>query len=185
MNYKGLLSMLLVVMIVLVGCGQKDGKVEIEEKESIKKNTVQVKTPPILKKDGVIQDGDKKAIGDAQKFITEKSTTAKGELGMNVVEIVGINGGKPSKYAFFQVLENRSNKELSNVEMYFTITNKLTQKVIYNNERVFLSKEDYGIVKPNEAIPFKVAIPDEEGITKEITPKDYTFEWNVTDAELK
>lgn len=37
MNYKGLLSMLLVVMIVLVGCGQKDGKVEIEEKESIKK----------------------------------------------------------------------------------------------------------------------------------------------------
>ncbi|HFQ5491445.1 TPA: hypothetical protein ACHR19_001866 [Listeria monocytogenes] len=185
MNYKVVLLMLLVAMVVLVGCGQTSSNVEIEQKESSKKNTVQVITPPVLIKDGVTQEGDQKAIEDAQKFVTEKSTTAEGELGMNVVEIVSIDGGKPSKYAFFQVLENRSNNELSNVEMYFTITNKLTQNVIYNNERVFLSKEDYGVVKPNEAVPFKVAIPDEEGITKGITPKDYTFEWEVTNADIK
>ncbi|EPD6876914.1 hypothetical protein ACSDVA_002510 [Listeria monocytogenes] len=155
MNYKVVLSMLLVAMVVLVGCGQTSSNVEIEQKESSKKNTVQVITPPVLIKDGVTQEGDQKAIEDAQKFVTEKSTTAEGELGMNVVE------------------------------MYFTITNKLTQNVIYNNERVFLSKEDYGVVKPNEAVPFKVAIPDEEGITKGITPKDYTFEWEVTNADIK
>ncbi|EAH3459196.1 hypothetical protein D5V36_14920, partial [Listeria monocytogenes] len=76
MNYKVVLSMLLVAMVVLVGCGQTSSNVEIEQKESSKKNTVQVITPPVLIKDGVTQEGDQKAIEDAQKFVTEKSTTA-------------------------------------------------------------------------------------------------------------
>lgn len=53
MNYKVVLSMLLVAMVVLVGCGQTSSNVEIEQKESSKKNTVKVIMPPVLIKDGV------------------------------------------------------------------------------------------------------------------------------------
>ncbi|MBC2237908.1 hypothetical protein HCJ78_10010 [Listeria innocua] len=56
---------------------------------------------------------------------------------------------------------------------------------IYDGDKITLSEEQFGFLKPNHAIPFKITIPDTENITPEMTVQDYDFEWEITNSKMK
>ncbi|MBF2555726.1 hypothetical protein IA816_07970 [Listeria marthii] len=173
--------------LILTGCG---GAEQTSDKEpqipKTNQNDIELSIPPVLQNsEGEVLEGDEKALEALKKFINEKDRSKQGEVGLSVVDFVEIEGDAPTKYAFMAALVNRSDQEGSDIEMKFTITNKATKVKIYDGDKIILPEEQFGFLKPNHAIPFKITIPDTENITPEMTVQDYDFEWEITSSKMK
>ncbi|MBF2598197.1 hypothetical protein IBB46_13125 [Listeria welshimeri] len=186
---KRFINILLLIMIITIlsGCG---GAEQTSDKEpeipKTNQNDIELSIPPVLQNsEGEVLEGDEKALKALKKFINETDTTKQGEVGLSVVDFIEIAGGSPTKYAFMAALVNRSDQEGSDIEMKFTITNKATKVKIYDGATITLPEEQFGFLKPNHAIPFKITIPDTENITPEMTVRDYDFKWEITNSKMK
>ncbi|HBM4071904.1 TPA: hypothetical protein LWK10_000462 [Listeria innocua] len=187
---KIFINIILLTMLVTIlsGCGgaeqTSDKEPEIPKKNQ---NDIELSIPPVLQNsEGEVLKSDKDALEDVQNFINKQNTTKQGEVGLSIVEFVKlVESDAPTKYAFMAVLVNRSDQEGSDIEMKFTITNKATNVKIYDGDKITLSEEQFGFLKPNHAIPFKITIPDTENITPEMTVQDYDFEWEITNSKMK
>ncbi|HHQ1188730.1 TPA: hypothetical protein ACSLAM_000448 [Listeria innocua] len=187
---KIFINIILLTMLVAIlsGCGgaeqTSDKKPEIPKKNQ---NDIELRIPPVLQNsEGEVLESDKDALEDVQNFINKQNTTKQGEVGLSIVEFVKlVESDAPTKYSFMAALVNRSDQEGSDIEMKFTITNKATNVKIYDGDKITLSEEQFGFLKPNHAIPFKITIPDTENITPEMTVQDYNFEWEITNSKMK
>ncbi|MBF2661705.1 hypothetical protein IBB66_10265 [Listeria innocua] len=187
---KIFINIILLTMLVTIlsGCGgaeqTSDKEPEIPKKNQ---NGIELSIPPVLQNsEGEVLKSDKDALEDVQNFINKQNTTKQGEVGLSIVEFVKlVESDAPTKYAFMAALVNRSDQEGSDIEMKFTITNKATNVKIYDGDKITLSEEQFGFLKPNHAIPFKITIPDTENITPEMTVQDYDFEWEITNSKMK
>ncbi|UHP10294.1 hypothetical protein LAX80_000410 [Listeria marthii] len=174
--------------LILTGCGGVEQPSDEEaEIPKTNQNDIELSIPPVLQNsEGEVLKSDKDALEDVQNFINKKNTTKQGEVGLSIVEFVElVESDAPTKYAFMAALVNRSGQEGSDIEMKFTITNKATNVKIYDGDKITLSEEQFGFLKPNHAIPFKITIPDTENITPEMTVQDYDFEWEITSSKMK
>ncbi|CAM3524175.1 FimB/Mfa2 family fimbrial subunit [Listeria welshimeri] len=186
---KRFINILLLIMIITIlsGCG---GAEQTSDKEpeipKTNQNDIELSIPPVLQNsEGEVLEGDEKALKALKKFINETDTTKQGEVGLSVVDFIEIAGDAPTKYAFMAALVNRSDQEGSDIEMKFTITNKATKVKIYDGDTITLPEEQFGFLKPNHAIPFKITIPDTENITSKMTVQDYDFKWEITNSKMK
>lgn len=186
---KIFINIILLTMLVAIlsGCGGAEQTTDKEpEIPKTNQNDIELSIPPVLQNSEVeVLEGDEEALKALKKFINETDTTEQGEVGLSVVDFIEIAGGSPTKYAFMAALVNRSDQEGSDIEMKFTITNKATNVKIYDGDKITLSEEQFGFLKPNHAIPFKITIPDTENITPEMTVQDYDFEWEITNSKMK
>lgn len=187
---KRFINILLLIMIITIlsGCG---GTEQTSKKEpeipKVNQNDIELSVPPILKDSkGEVLKSEKDALEDVQNFINKQNTTKQGEVGLSIVEFVElVESDAPTKYAFMAALVNRSDQEGSDIEMKFTITNKATKVKIYDGDTITLPEEQFGFLKPNHAIPFKITIPDTENITSKMTVQDYDFKWEITNSKMK
>ncbi|MBC2009983.1 hypothetical protein IA822_04455 [Listeria welshimeri] len=187
---KRFINIILLTMLVVIlsGCGgaeqTSDKKPEIPKTNQ---NDIELSVPPILKDSkGEVLKSEKDALEDVQNFINKQNTTKQGEVGLSIVEFVElVESDAPTKYAFMAALVNRSDQEGSDIEMKFTITNKATKVKIYDGDTITLPEEQFGFLKPNHAIPFKITIPDTENITSKMTVQDYDFKWEITNSKMK
>ncbi|MBC1771342.1 hypothetical protein HCA16_12380 [Listeria welshimeri] len=187
---KRFINIILLTMLVVIlsGCG---GAEQTSDKEpeipKTNQNDIELSIPPILKDSkGEVLKSEKDALEDVQNFINKQNTTKQGEVGLSIVEFVElVESDAPTKYAFMAALVNRSDQEGSDIEMKFTITNKATKVKIYDGDTITLPEEQFGFLKPNHAIPFKITIPDTENITPEMTVQDYDFKWEITNSKMK
>ncbi len=184
---KGLGIIMIIAALFLSGCGGAE-QTSDKEPEIPKTNQrdIELSIPPVLQNsEGEVLEGDKEVLEALKKFINEKDRSKQGEVGLSVVDFVEVAGGSPTKYVFIAALVNRSGQEGSDIEMKFTITNKATGVKIYDGDKIILPEEQFSFLKPNHAIPFKIAIPDTENITPEMTVQDYDFEWEITSSKMK
>ncbi|MBC1519001.1 hypothetical protein HB877_08640 [Listeria welshimeri] len=187
---KRFINIILLTMLVVIlsGCG---GAEQTSDKEpeipKTNQNDIELSIPPILQDSkGEVLKSEKDALEDVQNFINKQNTTKQGEVGLSIVEFVElVESDAPTKYAFMAALVNRSDQEGSDIEMKFTITNKATKVKIYDGDTITLPEEQFGFLKPNHAIPFKITIPDTENITPEMTVQDYDFKWEITNSKMK
>ncbi|MBC1364499.1 hypothetical protein HB804_08440 [Listeria welshimeri] len=187
---KRFINIILLTMLVVIlsGCG---GAEQTSDKEpeipKTNQNDIELSVPPILKDSkGEVLKSEKDALEDVQNFINKQNTTKQGEVGLSIVEFVElVESDAPTKYAFMAALVNRSDQEGSDIEMKFTITNKATKVKIYDGDTITLPEEQFGFLKPNHAIPFKITIPDTENITSKMTVQDYDFKWEITNSKMK
>ncbi|MBC2308310.1 hypothetical protein HCJ69_08875 [Listeria welshimeri] len=187
---KRFINIILLIMIITIlsGCG---GAEQTSDKEpeipKTNQNHIELSVPPILKDSkGEVLKSEKDALEDVQNFINKQNTTKQGEVGLSIVEFVElVESDAPTKYAFMAALVNRSDQEGSDIEMKFTITNKATKVKIYDGDTITLPEEQFGFLKPNHAIPFKITIPDTENITSKMTVQDYDFKWEITNSKMK
>ncbi|MBC1591271.1 hypothetical protein HCI97_08490 [Listeria welshimeri] len=187
---KRFINIILLTMLVVIlsGCG---GAEQTSDKEpeipKTNQNDIELSIPPILQDSkGEVLKSEKDALEDVQNFINKQNTTKQGEVGLSIVEFVElVESDAPTKYAFMAALVNRSDQEGSDIEMKFTITNKATKVKIYNGATITLPEEQFGFLKPNHAIPFKITIPDTENITSKMTVQDYDFKWEITNSKMK
>ncbi|MBC1289261.1 hypothetical protein HB782_09220 [Listeria welshimeri] len=187
---KRFINILLLIMIITIlsGCG---GAEQTSDKEpeipKTNQNDIELSIPPILQDSkGEVLKSEKDALEDVQNFINKQNTTKQGEVGLSIVEFVElVESDAPTKYAFMAALVNRSDQEGSDIEMKFTITNKATKVKIYDGDTITLPEEQFGFLKPNHAIPFKITIPDTENITSKMTVRDYDFKWEITNSKMK
>ncbi|MBF2356206.1 hypothetical protein IA811_00640 [Listeria welshimeri] len=187
---KRFINIILLTMLVVIlsGCGgaeqTSDKKPEIPKTNQ---NDIELSVPPILKDSkGEVLKSEKDALEDVQNFINKQNTTKQGEVGLSIVEFVElVESDAPTKYAFMAALVNRSDQEGSDIEMKFTITNKATKVKIYDGDTITLPEEQFGFLKPNHAISFKITIPDTENITSKMTVQDYDFKWEITNSKMK
>ncbi|MBC1349977.1 hypothetical protein HCB12_12910 [Listeria welshimeri] len=187
---KRFINIILLTMLVVIlsGCG---GAEQTSDKEpeipKTNQNDIELSIPPILKDSkGEVLKSEKDALEDVQNFINKQNTTKQGEVGLSIVEFVElVESDAPTKYAFMAALVNRSDQEGSDIEMKFTITNKATKVKIYDGDTITLPEEQFGFLKPNHAIPFKITIPDTENITSKMTVQDYDFKWEITNSKMK
>ncbi|MBC1319810.1 hypothetical protein HBP58_05570 [Listeria welshimeri] len=187
---KRFINILLLIMIITIlsGCG---GAEQTSDKEpeipKTNQNDIELSIPPILQDSkGEVLKSEKDALEDVQNFINKQNTTKQGEVGLSIVEFVElVESDAPTKYAFMAALVNRSDQEGSDIEMKFTITNKATKVKIYDGDTITLPEEQFGFLKPNHAIPFKITIPDTENITSKMTVQDYDFKWEITNSKMK
>ncbi|MBC1620812.1 hypothetical protein HB940_13765 [Listeria welshimeri] len=187
---KRFINIILLTMLVVIlsGCGGA-GQTSDKEPEIPKtnQNDIELSIPPILQDSkGEVLKSEKDALEDVQNFINKQNTTKQGEVGLSIVEFVElVESDAPTKYAFMAALVNRSDQEGSDIEMKFTITNKATKVKIYDGDTITLPEEQFGFLKPNHAIPFKITIPDTENITSKMTVQDYDFKWEITNSKMK
>ncbi|MBC1405508.1 hypothetical protein HB958_07475 [Listeria welshimeri] len=187
---KRFINILLLIMIITIlsGCGGAE-QTSVNEPEIPKtnQNDIELSIPPILQDSkGEVLKSEKDALEDVQNFINKQNTTKQGEVGLSIVEFVElVESDAPTKYAFMAALVNRSDQEGSDIEMKFTITNKATKVKIYDGDTITLPEEQFGFLKPNHAIPFKITIPDTENITSKMTVQDYDFKWEITNSKMK
>ncbi|MBF2704217.1 hypothetical protein IBB74_13745 [Listeria welshimeri] len=187
---KRFINILLLIMIITIlsGCGGAE-QTSVNEPEIPKtnQNDIELSIPPILQDSkGEVLKSEKDALEDVQNFINKQNTTKQGEVGLSIVEFVElVESDAPTKYAFMAALVNCSDQEGSDIEMKFTITNKATKVKIYDGDTITLPEEQFGFLKPNHAIPFKITIPDTENITPEMTVQDYDFKWEITNSKMK
>ncbi|WP_323686911.1 hypothetical protein [Listeria welshimeri] len=187
---KRFINIILLTMLVVIlsGCG---GAEQTSDKEpeipKTNQNDIELSIPPILQDSkGEVLKSEKDALEDVQNFINKQNTTKQGEVGLSIVEFVElVESDAPTKYAFMAGLVNRSNQEGSDIEMKFTIINKATKVKIYDGDTITLPEEQFGFLKPNHAIPFKITIPDTENITSKMTVQDYDFKWEITNSKMK
>ncbi|MBF2683372.1 hypothetical protein IBB75_06545 [Listeria welshimeri] len=187
---KRFINIILLTMLVVIlsGCG---GAEQTSDKEpeipKTNQNDIELSVPPILKDSkGEVLKSEKDALEDVQNFINKQNTTKQGEVGLSIVEFVElVESDAPTKYAFMAALVNRSDQEGSDIEMKFTITNKATKVKIYDGDTITLPEEQFGFLKPNHAIPFKITIPDTENITSKMTVQDYDYKWEITNSKMK
>ncbi|MBC1707079.1 hypothetical protein HB964_10075 [Listeria welshimeri] len=187
---KRFINIILLTMLVVIlsGCG---GAEQTSDKEpeipKTNQNDIELSIPPILQDSkGEVLKSEKDALEDVQNFINKQNTTKQGEVGLSIVEFVElVESDAPTKYAFMAALVNRSDQEGSDIEMKFTITNKATKVKIYDGDTITLPEEQFGFLKPNHAIPFKITIPDTENITSKMTVQDYDFKWEITNSKMK
>ncbi|MBC1620389.1 hypothetical protein HB940_11595 [Listeria welshimeri] len=180
--------LLTMLVVILSGCGGA-GQTSDKEPEIPKtnQNDIELSIPPILQDSkGEVLKSEKDALEDVQNFINKQNTTKQGEVGLSIVEFVElVESDAPTKYAFMAALVSRSDQEGSDIEMKFTITNKATKVKIYDGDTITLPEEQFGFLKPNHAIPFKITIPDTENITSKMTVQDYDFKWEITNSKMK
>ncbi|MBC1633761.1 hypothetical protein HB939_08645 [Listeria welshimeri] len=187
---KRFINILLLIMIITIlsGCGGAE-QTSVNEPEIPKtnQNDIELSIPPILQDSkGEVLKSEKDALEDVQNFINKQNTTKQGEVGLSIVEFVElVESDAPTKYAFMAALVSRSDQEGSDIEMKFTITNKATKVKIYDGDTITLPEEQFGFLKPNHAIPFKITIPDTENITSKMTVQDYDFKWEITNSKMK
>ncbi|MBC1248802.1 hypothetical protein HB801_02925 [Listeria welshimeri] len=187
---KRFINILLLIMIITIlsGCGGAE-QTSVNEPEIPKtnQNDIELSIPPILQDSkGEVLKSEKDALEDVQNFINKQNTTKQGEVGLSIVEFVElVESDAPTKYAFMAALVNRSDQEGSDIEMKFTIINKATKVKIYDGDTITLPEEQFGFLKPDHAIPFKITIPDTENITSKMTVQDYDFKWEITNSKMK
>ncbi|MBC2090888.1 hypothetical protein HCJ41_08775 [Listeria welshimeri] len=187
---KRFINIILLTMLVVIlsGCGGAE-QTSVNEPEIPKtnQNDIELSIPPILQDSkGEVLKSEKDALEDVQNFINKQNTTKQGEVGLSIVEFVElVESDAPTKYAFMAALVSRSDQEGSDIEMKFTITNKATKVKIYDGDTITLPEEQFGFLKPNHAIPFKITIPDTENITSKMTVQDYDFKWEITNSKMK
>ncbi|MBC1662057.1 hypothetical protein HB947_11180 [Listeria welshimeri] len=187
---KRFINILLLIMIITIlsGCGGAE-QTSVNEPEIPKtnQNDIELSIPPILQDSkGEVLKSEKDALEDVQNFINKQNTTKQGEVGLSIVEFVElVESDAPTKYAFMAALVSRSDQEGSDIEMKFTITNKATKVKIHDGDTITLPEEQFGFLKPNHAIPFKITIPDTENITSKMTVQDYDFKWEITNSKMK
>ncbi|MBC1410701.1 hypothetical protein HB793_07890 [Listeria welshimeri] len=187
---KRFINIILLTMLVVIlsGCGGAEQTTDKEpEIPKTNQNDIELSIPPILQDNkGEVLKSEKDALEDVQNFINKQNTTKQGEVGLSIVEFVElVESDAPTKYAFMAALVNRSDQEGSDIEMKFTITNKATKVKIYDGDTITLPEEQFGFLKPNHAIPFKITIPDTENITSKMTVQDYDFKWEITNSKMK